>query len=261
MVDNFGYHWDLTKLQAKGPMAYLEVPVDVLTGFPWAALGEISPPTIFGEEQATALSLTATNPQADACAGPYTDSFTYVGDRIIPGVRFAGTWESFCGGSVFASGSWDGTFYHGSCQDLVLPSMIRDPFGATFDVENSGNPNAATVYNHPTGTSCSFPAEGGFYSGPATIVGTSGGNVNIQCNARLDTGTPVDKGTRIELDFSTPFGLMPCDVQLTPSGNGNVSCHARAAFSAVGGKAPVNQVSAGGTVEWPAGLVTYGLNA
>ena len=82
------------------------------------------------------------------------------------------------------------------------------------------------MFNHMDGSSCSFSAFGGDYSGPATIVQSGSGRVNAQCNASLVSGSAVDSATRqTDIPVGTIFGLVFCDVQYTRSGKANVSCH------------------------------------
>ena len=67
---------------------------------------------------------------------------------------------------------------------------------------------------------------GGKYVGPATFVGTSSGEVNVQCTAVLVAGSEVkDSAVRLaSIPFSTHVGDAFCDITLTPSGHALVKC-------------------------------------
>ena len=98
---------------------------------------------------------------------------------------------------------------------------------------SASSQEAAEILNHADGAFC-YVAFNNFagipnalYSGPATFVGTSEGDVNAQCHASLMNGQAVsDNAERIPgIPFNTPFGLALCDITLTPSGQANIECH------------------------------------
>ncbi len=84
----------------------------------------------------------------------------------------------------------------------------------------------AMLFNHADGAVCSFSAFGGDYGGMVTIVLTGSGRVNVQCNAKLVSGSAVASATRVtDVPIGTIFGPVLCDVRYTRSGNANVHCH------------------------------------
>jgi hypothetical protein len=70
------------------------------------------------------------------------------------------------------------------------------------------------------------PVFGG-YSGDCTVVHTPSGNINAECDADLLFGDPAGEATRLTGGnvFFSESGSLPCEVELTPSGKANVSCH------------------------------------
>ena len=87
---------------------------------------------------------------------------------------------------------------------------------------------SAVVYNRSDGLTCIFSVNGGVFSGPATIVlvdGTPEGKINMHCHATLQRGT----ANRAQNMPKRPFhilssGFISCKIQITKSGNANVSC-------------------------------------
>ena len=64
------------------------------------------------------------------------------------------------------------------------------------------------------------------YIGDCTNVKTPSGSVNISCHLALVSGEPVEQETEFDYDGLNPFGPpIPCEAELTPSGNAEVSCH------------------------------------
>jgi hypothetical protein len=64
------------------------------------------------------------------------------------------------------------------------------------------------------------------YRGDCTSVKTPDGTINMSCHLTLDSGDPVEQETEFDYDGLNPFGPpIPCEAELTPSGNAEVSCH------------------------------------
>ena len=143
-----------------------------------------------------------------------------------------------------------------ACDDP--PTEPEDGQTAVADYANSENPNAAIVRHMPEGCGINGQALGytGFIWGALyQETQTSSGVINREC-----TGAPIPEGfvpDKAVVDRS----FDDCILRFTPSGLAHAKCQWKASLSVVPGKAPVNQVSAGGTVDWPAGRVTYGINA
>lgn len=98
---------------------------------------------------------------------------------------------------------------------LLVVALLQAPVSA----EGEG----AVVINHSDGGYASFPAAGGMYEGPGTLVLTPNGKIRGQANARLVSGVPVTKTTRLTIRFGTKDGITFFgEIVLTPSGNGNV---------------------------------------
>ena len=111
-------------------------------------------------------------------------------------------------------------------RSLALGGIIALALVFTGTVSVFGD--GAIVFNHAdVGASCLFPAFGGTYAGPATLVVAPNGKCNAQCNATLIAGAPVSSATRFTaVIVQPPCGTpLPCDVQITPSGKANVNCH------------------------------------
>ena len=87
---------------------------------------------------------------------------------------------------------------------------------------------SAVVVNHSDGLTCIFSVNGGVFSGLAHIVyvdGTPEGKINMHCHATLQRGTASRVQNMPKLPFYThSSGFISCKVQITKSGNANVSC-------------------------------------
>jgi hypothetical protein len=74
-------------------------------------------------------------------------------------------------------------------------------------------------------TTCGIGALNGSYNGEAMFVLSSSGNINGFCHFTLTAGEPVAEPIRLTLPFPTPFGLVYCDAEFSPSGHGHMQCH------------------------------------
>jgi hypothetical protein len=87
---------------------------------------------------------------------------------------------------------------------------------------------SAVVYNHSDGLNCIFKVNDGVFSGPATIVyvdGTPEGKINMHCHATLQRGPASRTHNMPKFTFYMfDSGFISCKVQITKSGNANVSC-------------------------------------
>lgn len=113
MRDNYGFAWDMIWNGATGNLAG---PVYGTSPWPWDGTGSVAPPALFDTAAASTVDLMAVNPNADGCAGGFTDYFTYSGGRTVGTNDFSGSWTSYCSGNPEGSGSWTGTFTPGPCQ-------------------------------------------------------------------------------------------------------------------------------------------------
>lgn len=111
------------------------------------------------------------NPMMDGCAGGFVDSFIYVGTMTITnsgGVRGysgSGTWTNYCGGSVFATGTWSasgpcssglqlinneakkpGSVTTGSFQLKISPNPVKNNTNISYNLPKASNVNI-TIYN------------------------------------------------------------------------------------------------------------------
>jgi hypothetical protein len=63
------------------------------------------------------------------------------------------------------------------------------------------------------------------YVGSGTLLLASSGRVNGTCHAKIVDGEPVDSQLRTSITADSPFGLLPCDVVVAPSGSAMFTCH------------------------------------
>jgi len=74
-------------------------------------------------------------------------------------------------------------------------------------------------------TTCGIGAFNGSYDGEAMFVISLSGNINGSCHFSLVAGDPVAEPTTMTFPFPTPYGIVSCDAEISPSGRGHMTCH------------------------------------
>ncbi|MBS1729806.1 MAG: hypothetical protein JSS67_03410 [Bacteroidetes bacterium] len=171
-TDAFGYTYafgniDLTDCN----MLYATGVARNITSYNWDASLSVD---FSGGGHTGNVELHVVNPNMDGCTGGYVDSFIYVGTMTINnsgGVRTytgSGTWTNYCGGSVFATGTWTAS---GPCgagggfqpqinngakqpartstdnfQLKISPNPVKNYTNISYNLSKTSNVNI-TVYN------------------------------------------------------------------------------------------------------------------
>jgi hypothetical protein len=106
-------------------------------------------------------------------------------------------------------------------------AVISSTYSAEIMVEGTQpppNPQPQPLASF-TATGCSLVGYGGTYTGRAALVKTPSGRIHGNCHAKLTSGNPVPETLNTSLMAETPFGLVSCEVLLTPSGGASLTCH------------------------------------
>lgn len=137
--DAFAYEWHLN-YSSSGGVSTATGTLDLGNGVVWNAWG-------WWNESSKQIELHAVNPMGDNCNSGSTDSFVYNGYAMNGRFGYGyfggqGDWSSYCGGDVYATGTWSII----SCRYNGLPPFFQKqngikPAGAGMAVTLKVSPN------------------------------------------------------------------------------------------------------------------------